>query len=424
MSKQFSTVAWAKAASIYEVNIRQYTLEGSFNSFAHHLPRLKEMGITIIWLMPITPISIKERLGSLGSYYACSSYTTINPEYGSLDDFKALVKQAHALGLKLIIDWVANHTGWDHHWTTEHPDWYIHDEQGNFTEKNGWEDVIDLNYTNQDMRQAMIEAMRYWITECDIDGFRCDMAHLVTLDFWKQARESCDTLKPLFWLAECEVVEYHTVFDTSYAWAWMHATENQVKGSNSLQDVWNVLHGYTQYPEGSQKLFFTTNHDENSWNGTEYEKYGIAAKAWAVFTCTWQGMPLIYSGQESPNLKRLKFFDKDPIQWNQPLEMARFYETLLSFRKSNLAIMEGETFILPTSEHANRLIAFIRKKGKDCVLVLLNISKDDRIQIEIDNPWLNGTFYNIFSGMHFNFSGKQVFELQGGELVVYSLKSN
>ncbi len=206
------------------------------------------MGVEILWLMPITPISEKIRQGTLGSYYACSSYTDINPEFGTLSDFKDLVSKAHWLGFKVIIDWVANHTGWDHHWTLEHPDWYLHDADGNFTEKNGWHDVIDLNYEVFAMRIAMIDAMKFWITECNIDGFRCDMAHLVPLDFWNSARKECDSVKPLYWLAECEVVNYHDVFDTSYAWWWMHVSEEYEKEKDTLDTLRNVLHAYSQYP--------------------------------------------------------------------------------------------------------------------------------------------------------------------------------
>ena len=413
-----STVNWAKAANIYEVNIRQYTPEGTFAAFCQHLPRLKDMGIEILWLMPVTPISKKIRQGSLGSYYACSSYTEINPEFGTLADFKNLVNAAHELGLKIIIDWVANHTGWDHHWTTEHPDWYLKDASGNFTEKNGWHDVIDLNFENADMKQALIKAMQYWITECEIDGFRCDMAHLVPLEFWIEARKECDALKPLYWLAECEVIAYHYAFDTSYAWWWMHVTEEYAKGKESLNTVRDVLHAYTQYPAGASKLFFTNNHDENSWNGTEYEKYGEAAKAWAVFTCTWQGIPLIYSGQENANHKRLKFFDKDLIEWQHPVPLHDFYQRLLQLRKNNAALSEGETFILP-SEYDNVLMAFLRKYKDQVVLVLLNISCSERIHIEVHNEWLNGTFRNIFSEMKFSFTGNTSFELQANEYVVY-----
>jgi glycosidase len=277
--------------------------------------------------------------------------------------------------------------------------------------------VIDLDFDKRDMRAGLIDAMKYWVNECDIDGFRCDMAHLVPLDFWKEARTACDAVKPLFWLAECETVNYHDVFDASYAWWWMHETNDNAKGLSSLSKVRDVLHAYTQYPAGSIKLFFTTNHDENSWNGTEYEKYGDAAKAWTVFTCTWQGMPLIYSGQESPNKKRLKFFDKDLIEWNEPLWLHTFYQSLLPLRK-NKAISEGETFILP-SENDGELMAYLRKKENDTVLVILNVSKLDRLRINVENGWLQGKFRNVFSGLEFTFSGNELFELQAGEFLVY-----
>ncbi|MBI2282296.1 MAG: 1,4-alpha-glucan branching protein [Bacteroidetes bacterium] len=419
MRKKFLTVAWAKTANIYEVNIRQYTVEGTFMAFSNHLPRLRAMGVDILWLMPITPISEKERLGSLGSYYACSSYMRVSPEFGNLNDFKHLVREAHLLGFKVIIDWVANHTGWDHEWTVVHPEWYVKDAQGGFTERNGWKDVIDLDYTNSAMREAMIEAMKYWVDECNIDGFRCDMAHLVTLDFWKEARTACDAIKPLFWLAECEETSYHDVFDVSYAWSWMHTTGKQANGEASLHDVREVLHAYTQYPEGARKLFFTTNHDENSWNGTEYEKYGKAAKAWAVFTATWErGMPLIYSGQESPNTKRIAFFHKDLFEWKYPLQLEDFYRELLHLHKTNPAVQEGETFILP-SAYDDQLMVFLRRRNEAMVLVLLNISNQDRLQVSVQHEWLTGKFRNIFTGLEFYFNGSESFELQSGEYFVY-----
>lgn len=420
MDRIFSTADWAKGSVVYEVNVRQYTNEGTFSAFGKHLPRLKEMGVSILWFMPITPISKKERQGTLGSYYACSSYVEINPEFGSLADFKNLVNEAHALGLKVIIDWVANHTGCDHAWTTEHPDWYLKDAEGNFTEKNGWKDVIDLNFDNNDMRNAMIGSMKYWIDECGIDGFRCDMAHLVTLDFWKDARAQCDAIKPLFWLAECEVVSYHDVFDVTYAWWWMHVTDEYTKGNDTLNTLRDVLHAYSQYPPGAQKLFFTANHDENSWNGTEYEKYESAVLAWAVFTCTWNGVPLIYSGQESPNKKRLQFFDKDLIEWNESLQLEGFYKALLSLRERNPAIVHGETFMLP-SEHDNQLMAYLRRKDEHVVLVVLNVSPDGRLKIDVKHEWLKGNFRNVFSGLEFEFNGEGVFELQVGEFIIYEL---
>ncbi len=204
MNMHFEPVRWSLNTNLYEVNLRQYTKEGTFEAFSKELLRLQDMGVKVLWFMPITPISKEKRLGTLGSYYACSSYTQTNPEFGTIEDFKQLVNKAHALGFKVIIDWVANHTGWDHEWVTSNPGFYKVNAAGNFYDNNGWQDVIDLNYYDQAMRNAMISSMEFWVTECNIDGFRCDMAHLVPLDFWRDARKHLDTVKPLFWLAETE----------------------------------------------------------------------------------------------------------------------------------------------------------------------------------------------------------------------------
>lgn len=420
MNNGKQTVTWAKASNIYEVNIRQYTTEGTFNAFAKHLPRLKDMGVEILWLMPITPISIERRLGTLGSYYACSSYTTINPEFGTMDDFMALVQTVHAMGMKIIIDWVANHTGRDHHWATEHPDWYLKDKQGEFLEQHNWWDVIHLDYTKMDMRNALIEAMRFWIQNCNIDGFRCDMAHLVPLEFWLDAKEQCELLKPLFWLAECDHIEYHAVFDVTYAWDWMHVSDKVVKGLASIAQMKDVLYKYSQYPPGAKKLYFTSNHDENTWNGTEYEKYLGAAKAFAVFTCTWPGMPLIYSGQELPNVKRLKFFDKDQIDWKPTIVLHNFYKTLLALRKSHSCLNgDTEVHILSTG-HDDKIFGYLLADESSKVLVLLNFSAIDKLRISVTDSVLEGTYKNIISGIDYHFKSTETFELQAWEFLVYA----
>jgi glycosidase len=416
MDANFNTVNWAKDATIYEVNIRQYTPEGSFKAFQTHLPRLKEMGVRILWLMPITPISEKIKKGSLGSYYACSSYTKINPEFGTAQDFAHLVEAAHALGLKVIIDWVANHTGRGHEWMELHPEWFARNDKGEFTERNGWEDVVDLNYGNADMRNALIGAMQFWVRDFKIDGFRCDMAHLVPLDFWIDARKAVESIKPLYWLAECEEVSYHRVFDTSYAWALMHASEKLAKGEVGIHEVYNVLHTYSQYPAGATKLLFTSNHDENSWNGTEYEKYGAAAKAWAVFTHTWKGIPLIYSGQELPNHKRLQFFDKDQIEWTEKPALHDFYTTLNQLRNTHTAITSGDTFNLPVQ--TDGVMAYLRQDAASTVFVLLNLSNKHH-RVEIAHEKLNGVFQNVFSGLSFSFNHSVPFELLPGDYFVY-----
>ena len=418
MDANFTTINWAKEATIYEVNIRQYTPEGTFAAFQKHLPRLADMGVTVLWFMPITSISQEGKKGSLGSYYACSSYTKINSEFGNENDFLNLVNAAHDLGMKVIIDWVANHTGRKHEWMDLHPEWFTRNEAGEFTERNGWDDVVDLNYSNNEMRNALIGAMQYWVRDFKLDGFRCDMAHLVPLDFWVDARKAVETIRPLYWLAECEDVNYHRVFDTTYAWALMHASEKLAKGEAGVHDIYNVLHDYAQYPPGASKLLFTSNHDENSWNGTEYEKFGAAAKAWAVFTQTWKGIPLIYSGQELPNKKRLEFFDKDQIDWSasQPA-LHDFYKTLSTLRKSNTAIISGDTFNLPTD--TNGVMAYLRHDGTATVLVVLNLSLGHH-KIKISHEKLHGKFKNVFSGFTYTFENEVSFELMAGDYFVYA----
>jgi len=367
MSTRFKCVDWLGGASIYEVNIRQYTAEGTLNAFGEHLPRLRQMGVDILWFMPLTPISVQNRKGSLGSYYACSNYMEINPEFGTAEDFKALVYQAHQMGFKVIIDWVANHTGWDHVWT-RHPDWYLRDAQDNFTETHGWEDVIDLNYQNADMQSAMIHAMKYWIGMFDIDGFRCDMAHLVPLSFWDKARAACEQLKPLLFLGECDEDSYSSVFDVTYAWRWMHDSEklpDQDQLPAALKQLKATLQHYQSLPVGAEKLYFTSNHDENSWNGTAFEKYGALSPVLTAFIFLYPGVPLIYSGQEIPNNKRLKFFDKDQLDWPKPPEKpqwAAFYETLCNLHKLPAFALGGKPEWLDTSgmndENGSTVLAY------------------------------------------------------------------
>ena len=281
MNSHFATVDWAHNTNIYEVNLRQYTEEGTFTAFAKHLPRLKDMGVHTLWLMPIQPIGQLNRKGILGSYYSISDYTTVNPEYGTVDDFKLLVEYAHELGFKLIIDWVANHTSWDHVWTKTNPEFFTKDEQGNFRPPYpDWADVIDLNFDNRDLWTAMIDDMKFWITHFDIDGFRCDMAHLVPLDFWKEARTTLDKEKKLFWLAETEEPGYHEAFDASYTWEFLHKMEAYWKRETNIVGLDYVLNKYkSDFPASAMRLFFTSNHDENSHSGSEYKRMGDAAKA-------------------------------------------------------------------------------------------------------------------------------------------------
>lgn len=407
---------WKPTTNIYEVNIRQYTPEGTFNAFKKEMPRLKAMGVKTLWLMPITPIAKEKMKGSLGSPYAAQDYTAINPEFGTLEDFKNLVNEAHRLGLNLIIDWVANHTGWDHVWTKTHPEYYLHDSDGSFHTASGMDDIIELDYSKPELREAMIDAMKFWVKETNIDGFRCDLASWVELDFWQQARPEVEKLKPLFWLGEFDELEnpeYGKVFDASYSWTWMHKTKDYYDGKTSLQDLKDLLIRYSAIGDKSMRAWFTTNHDENSWNGTEYEKYGVIAKPLAVFSATWDGVPLLYSGQEQPNMKRLAFFDRDPIQWTRNYGLADFYRTLLDLKSKNPALRGGDpnvtTFFLNTSAN-DKVLAYKRKNGDHEVLVLLNMSKEE-VAFTMHDEQANAALKNIFDGNSVDFSQQKSFSL-------------
>ncbi len=429
MNTDSTKASWINTATVYEVNIRQYTAEGTFNAFAKELPRLRAMGVNTLWFMPITPIAQKNKKGELGSPYATSDYTAINTEFGTLDDFKSLVQQAHEQGFKVIIDWVANHTGWDHKWTKDHPKYYLKDSAtSDFKIASGMDDIIELDYSNNELRDAMISAMKYWITQADIDGFRCDLASWVEVDFWKQARTELEKPKKLFWLGEFDPLEnpdYMQVFDAAYTWKWMHATEDFYKKNLPLATLDTLLHQYdTVYGGNAMKLWFTSNHDENSWNGTEYEKYGKLALPLAVFSFTWDGIPLIYSGQELPNLKRLKFFEKDTIAWNGKYEMADFYKRLCDLKTTDPALRAGDkavrTFKMNTDNANKEAIVFLRKNGENEVLVLLNFS-NSRLKFKVnDDHLLKGNYKAVFGSKEtIDFTNNKAFEMEPYGYLVY-----
>ena len=415
---------WKHSTNIYEVNVRQYTEEGTFRAFEKEMPRLKEMGVKTLWFMPITPISQKVKKGSMGSQYAAHDYVSINPEFGTMEDFKHLVNEAHKMGLNVIIDWVANHTGWDHVWTVSHPDYYLHDADGKFHIASGMDDIIELDYRNPAMRQAMIDAMKFWVRETNIDGFRCDLASWVEVDFWQQARPEVEKIKPLFFIGEFDELdnpEYGKVFDASYSWTWMHKTEDYYKKNLPLSDLKDLLQKYSAIGDNSMRAWFTSNHDENTWNGTEYEKYGVIAKPLAVFSATWDGIPLLYSGQELPNMKRLEFFEKDVINWTGNNQMASFYKILLNLKSSNSALRGGDsnvtTYLLKTSAD-DKILAYIRKNGKDEVLVVLNMSKE-AVKFTINDSQLSGSFKNVFDNNKRDFSQDKGFSMLAGDYLVF-----
>jgi len=403
---------WIKTTNIYEVNLRQYTLEGTIQAFSAHLLRLRDMGVETLWFMPITPISQQNRKGSMGSYYACSDYTSVALEFGSLEDFKTLVYQAHEMGFKVILDWVANHTGWDHWWTLEHPDWYEKDEHtGDFKKASGMDDIIELDFKNPALRSAMIDAMKFWITETDIDGFRCDLAFWVELDFWQEAKPELEKIKPLFWLGELDALDnpdYMQVFDAAYTWKWMHKAEQFYKGQASFGELLSILEQY--HAVNGVEAWFTSNHDENSWNGTEYEKYGALAKLLAVFSCTWSGVPLVYSGQELPNYKRLQFFEKDVIEWKPECELHSFYRTLFALKKTSPALQTDASLKTLLVDDSRQLLVFLRQQDEQQVIVALNFSgAEQRFQLND----IQGTRKDLFSSEVRDLTQESVIPPQG-----------
>ena len=429
MNNHFNAVDWAHHTNIYEVNIRQYTHEGTLNAFALHLPRLKDMGVETLWFMPLQPIGKQNRKGTLGSYYSISDHISLNPEYGTLSDFQSLVEIAHTLGMKVIIDWVANHTAWDHVWTKTNSDFFSKNEQGGFCPPYpDWEDVIHLNYVNKDLWPAMIDAMKYWVNNFNIDGFRCDMAHLVPLDFWKNARTELDKEKKLFWLAETEEAIYHEAFDASYTWEFLHTMEAYWKKQTGINGLDAVLHKYeTAFPKTAIRMFFTSNHDENSHSGSEYERMGDAAKAFAVLCATWNGIPLIYSGQELPNTQRLKFFEKDQIDWlvnpdPKTIGLHNFYKTLLNLHSHHPALHAADesikTIRISTSQN-DQIFSFVRKKEEREVLVFLNLSPNDGLQFEIKDGNVSGNYKEIFSGASNDFTKNRSLQMKAWDYLLY-----
>ncbi len=369
---------WSANATIYEVNLRQYSQAGTFAEFEKHLPRLKEMGVEILWLMPIHPIGEKDRKGLLGSYYAIKDYKGVNPEHGTHDDFKRLVEKVHEMDMYLILDWVANHTAWDHPWVTEHPEWFTKDENGNMIPPvPDWNDVVDLNFGNHDMRTAMIDAMLYWVQEFNIDGYRCDYAGGVPLDFWRAARAELDKIKPVFFLAEWDGPALHEAFDMTYGWGFHHVMNAVAKGEKNADSVAVFLEKDRQrYPADAYRMQFTSNHDENSWNGTVFERLGDAAETFAVLSAMVPGMPLVYSGQEAGLDRRLAFFEKDVIEWR---EHAFFdlYKTLLNLNQTNKALWNGDfggEMVRVKSGNDNAIFAFTREKDGDKTLAVFNLT--------------------------------------------------
>ncbi len=379
-------------AVLYQINVRQYSAAGTLAAVQADLPRLKALGVDILWLMPIQPIGVLNRKGSLGSYYSIRDYTAVNPEFGTLADAKAFVAAAQGLGFKVILDWVANHTAWDHAWATAHQDWYRLNAQGEVypvtfnagqPNEEHWDDVIALDYRSEGLRAAMISAMRFWVADVGVDGFRCDVASLVPVDFWVRARRELEAVKPLFMLAESDAVALHTsgAFDVTYDWTLPDEVFKKLgrgEAGAPLLKAW-LERQPAGYPPEACRMRFTSNHDYNSWHGTDVELYGDAWQALAVLTFMLPGMPLIYNGQEAGLSRRLAFFEKDAIDWRDETHAA-FYRRLVALKHRHPALAAppqgGTLTLLPA---APDVVAFERRRGADVVRVAVNLSAQPQV---------------------------------------------
>lgn len=382
---------WATRAPIYQVNVRQYTPEGTLRAFEDYLPRIAQLlgGAGILWFMPLQPIGELNRKGGLGSYYSVRDYTAVNPEFGTLDDVKRVVARAHDLGLKVIIDWVANHTAWDHRWTTEHPEWYRKDERGEIhsyvyranpeAEPEYWTDVVGLDFSQPALWDAMEAAMLWWMHETGIDGFRCDVAALVPIEFWERLRPKLAAVREVYLLAEAhEPIHHRAAFDGTYDWGLLDVFKRIAKGQADASDLqaWWRQRG-EHYGADDYRMLYTANHDSNSWQGSCAELFGSVEtfKALATLAVLLPGQPLIYGGQEAWFDKRLAFFEKDPIDWkDRPLEA--FYRELFELKRTHPALLNGHTDTpLQWVDTGNpQVVAFERQAGAATLRVAVNLS--------------------------------------------------
>ncbi len=376
--------AWARDAVIYEVNVRQYTPEGTFAALQKHLPRLKHLGVDVLWLMPVQPIGKLNRKGSLGSYYSISNYTAVNPEFGTLADFRRLVAAAHRQGMKVMLDWVANHTAFDNPWTTEHKDYYLLRKDGSISvplDENGketdWTDVAQLQFANHAVWTAMISAMKWWVVNTGIDGFRQDHADGPPIAFWDAARASLEsTSRDLFWLAESENPALQRDFEATYGWELHHLLNDIAQGKKPATALDAYFAGQAaRFPRAAYRMYFTSDHDENSWAGPEFERMGDNNRpAYVLCATAAQSFPLLYTGQEASMHKRLRFFDKDTVDWSDTSAVG-FYRSLFTLKHRDRVLWNGALGGTQTkldTDGGDRVYAFTRSLGKSTVLVALN----------------------------------------------------
>jgi glycosidase len=407
---------WTRDAVLYQINTRQFTPEGTFRAAQKQLPRLAAMGVDIIWLMPIHPIGIENRKGTLGSPYAVRDYRAVNPEFGTAADFRAFVDEAHRLGLKVILDWVANHSAYDNPLTLSHPEWYTRTPEGALMSPVGtdWSDVADFDYSQSGLRRYMTESLVYWVREFGVDGYRADVAGYVPTDFWETARAELEAVKPVFMLAEWEQRDLHArAFDATYAWKWKEAMQRLAKDGSGA----GAIRGYfaeqsETWPHAALRMVYTENHDQNSWDGVAAQIYGPAYEAAIALSFTGPGLPLIYNGQEADNDRQLQFFERDPIIWREGKHAALFAK-LIALKTATPALHNGRfgapLIEVPTNATAD-VFAFTRGTKGGRVFAVFNLSPRPQA-VQFEHARHHGAFTDALSGEGVTLSGGETLNL-------------
>ena len=393
---------WVRDGVIYEIYPRAFSQQGNFNAITARLDELKDLGVTILWLMPIHPIGQEKKKGTIGSPYAVRDYYAINPDYGTADDLKRLIHEAHARGLKVIIDIVANHTSWDSA-LMKHPEYYKRDANGNITYPHDWYDIAALNYENQQLRRYMTDMLKYWIREFDLDGFRCDVAAEVPTDFWENARRELEQIKPdIVMLAEAHKAEHHvSAFDLDYSWPLHSALTNVLQGrapASELRKEWEKE--VKEWPKGALHMRFSDNHDERRAIARFGEPAALAASA---FVFALDGVPMIYNGMEVGDTTESgapALFEKLPIFWpiaERRKEFPQFYEQIMAQRRGSAALRRGTLEWVSNSDEA-RVVTFVRRTGNEAMLVAINFSNRPFVgSVEAQELSLGAWEYKIIS---------------------------
>ncbi|MFL0357016.1 alpha-amylase family glycosyl hydrolase [Erythrobacter sp. GH1-10] len=400
---EFENAEWTRDAVLYQMNTRQFTPEGTFAAAQEQLPRLAELGVDIVWLMPIHPIGEEKRKGGMGSPYSVKDYRAVNPDLGTEEEFRAFVDRAHELGMKVILDWVANHSAWDNALVSEHPEWYSRNPEGEMMPPEGtdWSDVVDFDYSQPGLREYMTGSLAYWVREFDIDGYRADVAGYVPLDFWETARAELDAIKPVFMLAEWDAIDLHAkAFDATYGWSWKDRLQQVAEGEGNAATMRDYyITQKVSWPHAAYRMNYTDNHDQNSWDGVASEIYGPAYEAAIALSFVGPGMPLIYNGQEADLDRQLAFFEKDEIEWKEG-RYDGLLRTLIALKTEEPALWNGRhgaPYVdVPNSAPAD-VLSFVRGEESNRVFAIFNLSPRAQ-DVTFEKARHEGTYTNALDG--------------------------